>query len=201
MNPDPDYSAAYLTIRTDAGDSGHGFVFTIGRGNDVQVAAIDALAPLVGASTSTRLLPTWAGFSQPRLRLPAALARARKGRHAHGDRGGRSTRSGIWPRDGPASRCGSSSRGCRPTQIVDLVDFRYLTDALTPRRRRSTSCDRRFRAAQRGPNRSCSPQGYPAYTTDARLARLLRREAGPSGRRGGGRRLRPDQAKGRRRPC
>src|SRR5690606_17758182 len=43
MNPDPDYSAAYLVVRTDAGDDheGHGFVFTIGRGNDVQSAAIE----------------------------------------------------------------------------------------------------------------------------------------------------------------
>jgi len=51
MNPDPDYSAAYLRVRTDATDGpvGHGFVFTIGRGNDVQVAAIEALAAhLVG---------------------------------------------------------------------------------------------------------------------------------------------------------
>lgn len=40
MNPDPDYSAAYVVLRTDAGDGleGHGFTFTIGRGNDVQVA-------------------------------------------------------------------------------------------------------------------------------------------------------------------
>jgi L-fuconate dehydratase len=51
MNPDPDYSAAYLVIRTDAPDGleGHAFVFTIGRGNDVEVAAIEALRPaLVG---------------------------------------------------------------------------------------------------------------------------------------------------------
>ena len=45
MNTDPDYSAAYLILRTDAGDGleGHGFAFTIGRGNDVQTAAIEAL--------------------------------------------------------------------------------------------------------------------------------------------------------------
>src|SRR6478609_1213074 len=45
MNPDPDYSAAYVVIRSDApdGHEGHGFVFTIGRGNDVEVAAIHAL--------------------------------------------------------------------------------------------------------------------------------------------------------------
>src|SRR3954452_18085523 len=51
MNPDPDYSAAYVVIRTDAGDGieGHGFAFTIGRGNDVQVAAIRALDPFVVA--------------------------------------------------------------------------------------------------------------------------------------------------------
>src|SRR3954453_2325684 len=44
MNPDPDYSAAYLVIGTDADDGleGHGFAFTIGRGNDVKVAAIAA---------------------------------------------------------------------------------------------------------------------------------------------------------------
>src|SRR5881392_2780335 len=45
MNPDPDDSAAYLVIGTDAGDGheGHGFVFTIGRGNEVETSAIDAL--------------------------------------------------------------------------------------------------------------------------------------------------------------
>ena len=49
MNPDPDYSAAYVILRTDAPDGleGHGFAFTIGRGTEVQVAAIDALRPLV----------------------------------------------------------------------------------------------------------------------------------------------------------
>src|ERR1044072_155942 len=45
MNPDPDYSAAYVILRTDAGDGleGHGFAFTIGRGNDVETTAIEAL--------------------------------------------------------------------------------------------------------------------------------------------------------------
>lgn len=49
MNPDPDYSASYVIIRTDAGDGleGHGFCFTIGRGNEVEVAAINALRPHV----------------------------------------------------------------------------------------------------------------------------------------------------------
>ncbi|MEE1824099.1 fuconate dehydratase, partial [Streptomyces sp. BE20] len=43
MNPDPDYSAAYLVLRTDAPDGleGHGFAFTIGRGNEVLIAGLD----------------------------------------------------------------------------------------------------------------------------------------------------------------
>jgi L-fuconate dehydratase len=47
MNPEPDYSAAYVVIGTDSGVDGHGLAFTIGRGNDVQVAAIQALEPYV----------------------------------------------------------------------------------------------------------------------------------------------------------
>ena len=49
MNPDPDYSAAYVVLRTDAGDGleGHGLTFTTGRGTEVVVAAVDALRPLV----------------------------------------------------------------------------------------------------------------------------------------------------------
>jgi L-fuconate dehydratase len=60
MNPDPDYSAAYVVLRTDAADSleGHGFAFTIGRGNEVQVAAIAALAPLLVGSDVEALLAT-----------------------------------------------------------------------------------------------------------------------------------------------
>lgn len=48
MNPDPDYSAAYVVLKTDVvGLEGHGLTFTIGRGNELCVAAVHALAPLV----------------------------------------------------------------------------------------------------------------------------------------------------------
>ena len=80
MNPDPDYSAAYVVVQTDADDgvAGHGFTFTIGRGNDVQVAAIAALAPFVvgldvdatladmGASTGRSSMTPSSGGSAPR---------------------------------------------------------------------------------------------------------------------------------------
>ena len=47
MNLAPDYSAAYCIIGTDGGHEGHGLTFTIGRGNELCVAAIRALAPLI----------------------------------------------------------------------------------------------------------------------------------------------------------
>src|ERR1043165_8539422 len=54
MNPDPDYSAAYVVLHTDGGPDGYGLAFTIGRGNDVQAAAIRALEPhVVGRDVPT----------------------------------------------------------------------------------------------------------------------------------------------------
>src|SRR5258708_8878358 len=47
VHKDPDYSAAYVILHTDAGLDGHGFTFTIGRGNEICAAAIRAFAPLV----------------------------------------------------------------------------------------------------------------------------------------------------------
>ena len=42
MHTDPDYSAAYVILKTDDAAEGHGFAFTIGRGNEICAAAIDA---------------------------------------------------------------------------------------------------------------------------------------------------------------
>ena len=48
MNPDPDYSAAYVIIETDQSSlKGHSFAFTLGRGNDLCCNAIKALQHLV----------------------------------------------------------------------------------------------------------------------------------------------------------
>lgn len=59
MNPDPDYSAAYLVMRSEDGSEGHGFCFTIGRGNDVTAAAIEALRPYVIGRPAPVPPPTW----------------------------------------------------------------------------------------------------------------------------------------------
>ena len=64
MNPEPDYSATYVVLRTDADDGleGHGFTFTIGRGNEVCVAAVHALAPLVVGRSIDSVLDDLGGF-------------------------------------------------------------------------------------------------------------------------------------------
>jgi L-fuconate dehydratase len=62
MHPDPDYSAAYVILRTDGGEEGHGFTFTIGRGTEVVVAAIDAFRPLVVGLDVEALLADTAAF-------------------------------------------------------------------------------------------------------------------------------------------
>src|SRR5258708_12048601 len=64
MNNDPDYSAAYVVLLTDhpAGLEGHGLTFTIGRGTEVCVAAIRALAPLATGRTLESFTVDMRGF-------------------------------------------------------------------------------------------------------------------------------------------
>src|SRR6187455_1781373 len=65
MNPDPDYSAAYVVLRTDDDAlAGHGLVFTIGRGNDVQTAAVAALAEHVVGLQLHEVSGDLGGFSR-----------------------------------------------------------------------------------------------------------------------------------------
>ena len=66
MNPDPDYSAAYVVLRTDDSDGlcGCGFVFTIGRGNDVQTAALAALRPFVVGRRVEDVIHDLGGFAR-----------------------------------------------------------------------------------------------------------------------------------------
>jgi len=163
MNPDPDYSAAYVVIGTEDDDSGHGFAFTIGRGNDVQVAAIEALAGHVLGRDVEEVLgdmgATWKSFvddSQLRWLGPekgvmhmaiSAVVNA------------------LW--DLKAKRAGLPlwdllSR-MSPEELVDLVDFRYLTDALT--REDALQILRSAEAGREERREVLLRNGFPAYTT------------------------------------
>ncbi|OZD43735.1 fuconate dehydratase [Rhodococcus sp. 06-1477-1B] len=179
MNPDPDYSAAYVRVVTDV-DDGHAFVFTIGRGNDVQVAAIDALAPfLVGREVEPLLDDmgaTWrelVGDSQLRWLGPEKGV-------MHMAIG--AVINALW--DIKALRAGlplwQLLARMTPEEIVSLVDFRYLTNALTPDE--ALDILRRAEPGRADREALLSAQGYPAYTTspgwlgysDEKLQRLCR---------------------------
>jgi L-fuconate dehydratase len=182
MNPDPDYSAAYLILRTDAGDGleGHGFTFTIGRGNDVQVAAIDALREHVVGRPVAELCAD-----------PGSLYRDLIGdsqlRWLGPEKGVMHMAIGavvnaVW--DLAAKREGKPLwqllADADPAWLVAQIDFRYITDALTPeealgllRRGKEGATEREAKLRRRG---------YPAYTTspgwlgysDEKLTRLAR---------------------------
>ncbi|MFI5952170.1 enolase C-terminal domain-like protein [Cryptosporangium sp. NPDC051539] len=178
MNPFPDYSAAYVVLRTSDGDEGHALVFTVGRGNDVQVAAIEALASLVVGLPTDEVLTDLGGFARrmsgdsqfrwlgPDKGVIAMAAGAIV--NAAWDLRARREHKPLWQLLADLS----------PEEIVGLVDFRYLSDALTPAEAldllRAAEAGRGDRAA------SLRTDGYPAYTTtpgwlgydDEKLARL-----------------------------
>ncbi len=177
MNPDPDYSAAYVRVITDADDGleGHGFVFTIGRGNDVQEAGIDALrAHLVGRDVESLLASmgdTWRELvydSQLRWLGPEkGVMHMAIGAvvNALWDLKAKRANLPVWQLLSRMS----------PEELVELVDFRYLTDAITPDEALAI-----FRAAEPGRDGSRSRADrhrIPRVHHDARLARVRRREA------------------------
>ena len=186
MNPDPDYSAAYVTLRTDDGGAdgtgdGYGLVFTIGRGNEVAVAADRRTCHPRRRDARSRSTRAAGGAAPPAGgRLAAAMARPREGRHAHGDRG-RAER-----------RLGPRQPACRDAAVA----VHRIVDARSNWSIRSTSVtsptrsvrDEALAILQRAePGRSERVKrllecGYPAYTTsagwlgydDAKVERLAR---------------------------
>ncbi len=180
MNPFPDYSAAYVVLRADDGTEGHALAFTVGRGNDVQVAAIAALAPLVVGRDVDEVLGDLGGFgrsltgdSQFRWLGPEkGVIHMAAGAVVNAAWDLRATRAGrpLWRllAELPAE------------ELVSLVDFRYLRDALTPQE--AVEILQRAGAGRQEREDLLLRQGYPAYTTtpgwlgydDERLARLAK---------------------------
>ena len=182
MNPDPDYSAAYLVVHTDADDGheGHGFVFTIGRGNDIQRVAIEVAAQAIIGRNVEELLDDMGATS--RLLLHDSQLRwlgPEKG-VMHMAIG--AVINALW--DLKAKRAGlplwQLLARMTPEEIVDLVDFRYLSDALT--RDEALEILRGQEAGRADREQQLLAEGYPAYTTtpgwlgysDEKLARLCR---------------------------
>src|SRR5688572_12789342 len=163
VHKDPDYSAAYVILKTDADLEGHGLTFTIGRGNELCVAAIGAMRHLVIGKRLEDITADFAGFwrslaSESQLRwlgpekgvIHLALAAIV---NAVWDLYAKVERKPLW----------KLLADMTPAQIVSCIDFRYISDALTPDeaieildRQSPTKADREA---------TLHRSGYPAYTT------------------------------------
>jgi L-fuconate dehydratase len=168
MNAAPDYSAAYVMLRTDAPDGaqGHGLTFTIGRGNEVVVAAVKALAPrIVGRDlaaitadmggfwrdfTSGDSQLRWLGPDKGVMHLAAAAIV-----NAVWDLWAKSEEKPVWKLLVDMS----------PEQLVRCLDFRFVTDAITPEEALAILRRNHARRAER--EAEMQQDGYPAYTTSA----------------------------------
>jgi L-fuconate dehydratase len=167
MNADPDYSATYVILHTDdaRGLEGHGLTFTIGRGNELCVAAVRALTPFVVGLSLDEIAADmgafwrrvvgdsqlrWVGPEKGVIHLATAAVV-----NAVWDLWAKAEGKPVWKLLADMS----------PEDIVRCVDFRYITDALTPDEALEILRRQAPTRAQR--EREMRANGYPAYTTSA----------------------------------
>ena len=169
MNPDPDYSAAYVVLKTDgpAGHvhEGHGLTFTIGRGNEICVAAVNALKPLVLGQTLESITSNmgafwrritgdsqlrWIGPEKGAIHLATAAVV-----NAVWDLYAKTESKPLW----------KLLAEMTPEQLVSCIDFRYITDALTPDE--ALAILKANDGTKAGRIANLMRDGYPAYTTSA----------------------------------
>ena len=167
MHTAPDYSAAYVVLRTDSDDGleGHGLTFTLGRGTEVCVAAINALAPLVIGRTLGGIISDMRGFWR-------AITGEQQLRWLGPEKGAIHLASAalinaVWDLYAKVERkpLWKLLVDMTPEQLVSCIDFRYISDALTPDEALGI-------LAQMAPSRGAREaemlrSGYPAYTTSA----------------------------------
>ena len=186
MNKDPDYSAVYVILKTDEGVEGHGITFTLGRGNELCLAAVQSMAPLfIGISLDEikeNMGMFWrhlAGDSQLRWVGPEkGILHMAMGAviNAVWDLWAKTENKPLWKLLADMS----------PEEIVRLVDWRHITDALRPEEALELLQDAESGKATRESH--LKDKGYPAYTTSAGwlgypddLMRKLCREAMTTG--------------------
>ncbi|ORX56385.1 enolase C-terminal domain-like protein [Hesseltinella vesiculosa] len=165
MNKDPDYSAAYVIFYSDSDLEGHGMTFTCGRGTEVCCSAIEALASkfvgktlqsLTSDMRATHRICTgdsqlrWIGPEKGAIHLATAAVI-----NAIWDLWAKYEQKPLW----------KLIVDLTPEQIVQAIDFRYITDALTPEEALEILQTNQDTKAQR--EKWIREQGYPAYTTSA----------------------------------
>jgi L-fuconate dehydratase len=167
MNLDPDYSAAYVILQTNSADDleGHGLTFTIGRGNDVCCSVVETLGSLLIGKSLEELTADLAGFwylmtgdSQLRWLGPekgivhlAAAAVI----NAVWDLYAKAEGKPLW----------KLLIDLSPEEIVSVVPFRYITDAITKDEALKILEGLHESKAER--EELLRTNGYPAYTTSA----------------------------------
>ena len=179
MNPDPDYSAAYVILKTDRPDlSGHGLTFTIGRGNDICCKAIAAMRHLVIGLRLDEVAAAPAAFWR-RMTADSQL------RWIGPDKGAMHLATGavvnavwdLWAK-AEGKPVWKLVADLSPEELVACIDFRYLTDCITPEEALALLTERAEGKA--GREAVLRQEGYPCYTTsagwlgysDEKLARL-----------------------------
>jgi L-fuconate dehydratase len=167
VNVDPDYSATYVVLETDdsRGLCGFGLTFTNGRGNEICVAAVQALKHHVLGQTLESLTSDFAGFwlgitsdSQVRWLGPekgAIHLAAGAIVNAVWDLYARSVGKPVW----------KLLTDMSPEQVVSCIPFRHITDALTADE--ATEILKRNESTKSARETEMLAQGYPAYTTSA----------------------------------
>ncbi len=195
MNPDPDYSAAYVVLRTDHPNDleGHGLTFTIGRGNELCVAAIEALKPLVLGKTLESFTQNmgdfwrmitgdsqlrWIGPDKGAIHLGTAAVV-----NAVWDLYAKTEGKPLW----------KLIVDMTPEQFVSCIDFRYITDALTPDEALAMLQANAATKAEREAEMHAG--GLSSLYHICGLAGIFRRKATPFMPRGNRRRLDALQAK------
>ncbi|MCL4106444.1 UNVERIFIED_CONTAM: hypothetical protein GTU68_030402 [Idotea baltica] len=167
MNPDPDYSAAYVILKTNHPDGieGHGLTFTIGRGNELCVAAINSLAHLVVGKSmkeiSSNMGQFWkdiTGDSQLRWLGPEkGVIHLATGAmvNAVWDLYAKIEGKPLWQLLSDMS----------PEEFVSCIDFTYITDAIT--KEEALALLKEKEASKKERIDLLKSSGYPAYTTSA----------------------------------
>lgn len=167
MNPDPDYSAAYVILKTDRKDGleGHGLTFTIGRGNELCVAAIESLSHLIIGKTLESFKEDMKSFwqmitsdSQLRWLGPEkGVIHLATGAvvNAVWDLYAKVENKPLW----------KLLADMTPEELVSCVDFTYITDAITPEEALALLKEKEDTKQQRID--FLLEKGYPAYTTSA----------------------------------
>jgi len=165
VHKDPDYSVAYVILQTDLGDGleGHGFCFTVGRGTEVEIAAINALWPLIKDMTLGEILDEPRAFSR-------RLVQDTQLRWLGPEKGvfqmaSAAIINAVWDLAAKVSNkpLWKYLADLRPQELVKLVDFQYLTDVLS-----EEEAVEILQRAQRGKSEREArllATGYPAYAT------------------------------------